>query len=472
MPGIQNIFLSVLLCCVLSSCATQEQAAKPLDSQAITAKILEKDPNGEAFQEYLIQRGYAKERLPLKEWGLDELTLCALYYHTALFVAKEQQALAELAVKSAGLKSKPSINAEIAHSNLKNDDLKPWAFGLSVDIPVATNNKRVISVEKAEQQLAAAQLDVAEVAWQLRQQLATELLNYHQNQLERSLLEEALATQTMITAMLEKRVNAGIASKTELSNVNLMTLKTEHALRENHAQEALIKARLAADTGLTLEQFSAIKIKPISIDSTIAKQTNILSANNVAKTLQQDALLNRIDIRRAIAEYAAAEAEIRLEVAKLTPDITLSPGIFFDFGDTIWSLGFSSLFNSLNKNTIFLEQATQLREIEGKQFEHLQAQTIAAISQAQVRYQTATQTREQAEQQLSKQLTQMQKVQKQFDAGLIGKVELKRFALNSIVAKEQLLASKLNLIRSAIAIEDVMQKPLYTSFSMPQPHNE
>jgi len=472
MLSIQNIFLSILLCLLFTGCVTQEQAPKPLNSAAITAKILDKNPNSAAFHDYLIKQGYTRTQLPLTHWGLDELTLCALFYHTKLDLAKEQLSLANLYVETAGIKQKPSINAEIAHSNLRNDDIKPWSYGLSIDIPIATNNKLAIKVEKAQQYAEAAKMDVAQTAWQLRHQIAADLTAYHQNQAETALLTETLAAQSSITSMLEKRVAAGVASRTELSTVSLLALQSEHALSEKQAQFKQIKAKLAADVGLSHEKFDTVNIKPLDLDDVLTNQAKALNAPSTEKTLQADALLNRIDIRRSLAEYAAAEAEIRLQVAKQTPDITLSPGILFDFGDTVWSLGFSSLLNSLHKNTALINQATQLREIQGKQFEHLQATTIAELNQSHVRYLAAQQTLQQAEALVAKQLSQMQTMQKQFDAGLIGKVALKKFALNSIVARQQMLASKFKLLIIANDIENVMQKPLYTSFNMPELSHE
>ncbi|MFW5432654.1 MAG: TolC family protein [Methylophilaceae bacterium] len=463
----QKILLAVLLCLAILGCSTA-QPAKPLDSSATTTKILSKDPNSAVFKHYLIKHGHIEQGLPFTYWGLDELTLAALFFHTKLDVAKKQLTLANLGIATAGIKSKPSINADMAHSNQRNDDIKPWSYGLSVDIPIETASKREIRIEKAQKSAEAARMDVAEVAWQLRDQIAVDLIAYHQNKAETKLLEEALAIQAHIAKMLEKRVDAGITSKTELSHASLLALKTEHALNKKHAQFNLIKVKLAADVGLSPEKFESIRIKPLALVETLAHQAEALNKPLASKALQTEALLNRIDIRRSIANYAAAEAEIKLQVAKQTPDITLSPGILFDFGDSVWSLGFSSLLNSLNKNTALIEEAKQLREIQGAQFEHLQAETIAQLNQAHVRYDSAKQTSQQAEVQHTQQLKQMQKMEKQFNAGLIGKVDLKKFTLNTIVAKQQVLASKFELLKVANQIENVMQKPIYTPFNMPK----
>jgi len=459
--------MAILLSLFIFGC-TAELPTKPLNSGNAT-KILEKSPTSAEFNQYLIQHGYNKENLPLTTWGLDELTLCALLYHTKLDVAKQQLVLANLAIQTAKIRTNPTINADIAHSNQKNSDIKPWAYGLSVDIPISTNNKRGFKIGKAKLNAKASRMDVAETAWQLRHQIAMDLISFHQNRAEIELLRQELETRESIANMLEKRVNAGITPRTVLSNVSLLTLKTKHNLNKKQAESRLLKTKLAADVGLTPGKFNSIKIKPLAIKSTLEKQSTLLETPLESKALQEQALLNRIDIRRSIAQYEAAGAEIKLQAAKQIPNITLSPGFLFEFGDKIWSLGFSSLLNLLHPNTVLTEEAKQLQTIQGARFKNLQATIIAEISQAYTRYQAAAQTTEQANETLTNQLTQEQRMLKQFNNGLIGKLNLAQYTLDSLVAKQQLLASQFALLKVNNQIENIMQKPLYSSFQLP-PH--
>jgi outer membrane protein TolC len=459
--------ISTLLSCLFVSGCTTAPASKPLDSNVSIEKIQAKDPTSPVFNQYLAQQGIKQDNIPLKAWDIDTLTLSALFYHTKLDVAKQKLALSKLAIQTAGIKKAPSINAELAHSDQKNEDIKPWSYGLSVDIPIETNNKRGLRIEKAEANMESARLDVAEIAWQLRNQIAQDLMAYHQNQAETQLLQTELAIQQSIASMLEKRVNAGIASRTELNNANLLALKAAHRLNNKLAQSKLIQLKIATDAGLSVEKFSQIKIKPLQLDQALKQQSAILETSFESKTLQEQALLNRIDIRRSLAQYAAAEIEIKLQAAKQTPDITLSPGILFEFGDKIWSLGFSSLLNMLQKNTALIEKAKLLREIEGAAFENLQADIIAKVNQSHAQYSASQQTMLQAKQQLAKQRAQTRKMQKQFDAGLIGKLDLTQYQRNTLVAEQQFLDAQFALLKVAIRIEDVMQKPIYSAFKMP-----
>lgn len=462
----QVTFIAIITGLLVSGCAT-EQPAKPLNSELTTKNLLAKDPSSPLFKQYLIEQGYAEHQLPFIEWGIDELTLCALYFHTKLDIAKQELALSYLALESAGVKNNPTVDGTFARSGQENEDISPWSYGLSVNIPIETTKKRAFKLEKAEKNADVARMNAAEMAWQLRNQIATDFISYHQTLAELQLIQQEITIQDHIVSMLEKRVNTGITSKTDLNNASLLAIKSKHALNIKKGQLSLIKAKLAADVGLSPEKFELINIKPLAIESTLSRQAEQLSESIESKTLQEQALLNRIDIRRSIAKYAAAEAEIKLKVAQQTPDIVLSPGYLFEFGDRIWSLGFSSLLNMLHNNTVLVEEAKQLREIEGAQFENLQAEIIAKINQVHTNYLAAKQVTEQAEIELSQQMALEQKMQKQFDAGLIGKLDLSKHASNTLVAKQQLISSQFALLQIANQIEDVMQKPLYSTFKMP-----
>lgn len=463
----QKILILSISCSLLLACATEKYTAKPLSIEKTTAKIFAKDPSEASFKNYLIKQGYRETELPFKSWGLDELTLCALYFHSKLDVAKAQLGLVNAQIDSAGQKQNPILNANLAHSDQANGDKRPWAYGLNVEIPIETTNKRETRIEEAQANAAASRMDVASTAWQLRSQIAKDLLEYHETIANAQLIQTELTTQTEIANMLQKRGDKGLASKTELSFAQLTQLKTQSTLNNEQAKSAEMNARLASDVGLTLEKFKQFSIKNLDIDTALSQQISALGDNFSTKNLQETALLNRIDIRRALAKYAAAEAKIKLEIARKTPDISLSPGIAFEYGDSIWSLGFSTLLNLLRKNPTLINEAKQLREIEGAQFEALQAQIIGDLTQHLANYEASKQSLNQAQSQYASQLQHMQKLQKQFDAGLTDRLELKQASLSNIALQAQVLNSKFKLLKAANDIEDVMQHPLYNNFQIP-----
>ena len=449
----------LLLLIMATSCAHQPYQAKPLDPAAVNAKLANKDATSADFKSYLSKLGYAQadnnNKLPFAEWGIDELTLCALYFNPILDVAKAQLALATINISSANQKQSPTIGGRIARSNQANGDKSPWAFGLQVEIPVETANKRQIKVEEAQYLQEVARLDVADIAWQLRGQIAKDLLDFHENIAQQQQLNNELNIQNSLVQMLKKRVKLGAASNTELNAAKLLQQKAQFLLNSEQSKSAEIRAALAADVGLNSEKFSVLQLKPLNIEAA-------LLVAPYTPQLQQKALLNRLDIRRGLAKYGAAESKIKLEIAKQTPDILLSPGFAFEFGDSIWSLGFATLLNMLNKNATLIAEATQLREIEGAQFEALQAGVIADASQANAVFVASQQNVVQVNQQLAAQQQVTQKLQRQLDAGQLDRYELTQNKLITSQLQQQLLIAKFKQLNALVALENSVQMPLNT----------
>jgi len=465
----------IILGLLASGCANEKYQAKPLDVSQTSAKLRSKDTTSADFHAYLIKQGYQESNLPFAEWGLNELTLCALYYNSKLDVAKAQLALANAAVNSANQQQSPTLGGRIAHSNLANGDKNPWAFGLDVEIPIETSNKRQIRVEEAQHLAKVARIDVAETAWQLRSQIAKDLLRYHENIALQKQFTSDVNKQDTLIKLLEKRVQLGALSNTELNTAKLMQQKTLFSLNTEQAKSSEILAALAYDVGLSSEKFKQVTLKPLDLVATLTMQGTLLNAPDTnslkGKDLQEKALLNRLDIRRSLEKYAAAESKIKLEVAKQTPDISLSPGFAFEFGDSIWSLGFATLLNLINKNQTLIAEATQLREIEGAQFEALQAKIIGDLGQSVAAYQASLQNINQIKLQQTAQAQLTQKLQRQFEAGLIDRLELTQNSLNTNLLEQQLLSAQFNNLNAALAIEDMIQRPLFDDFSMPAEAN-
>ena len=68
------------------------------------------------------------------------------------------------------------------------------------------------------------------------------------------------------------------------------------------------------------------------------------------RCIQRDAVLNRLDVRRALAQYAAAEADLQLEIAKQYPDLQIGPGYTYEEGNSFFTLGLSATLPVFNRN--------------------------------------------------------------------------------------------------------------------------
>lgn len=446
--------LTVAACtfAMFSACSLQQYSPKPIDPIANAARFSAKDITSADFQQFLLNNGYSANQLPLAEWGLDDLTYCALFFHPSLEVARAQWRAAQVAESSAGEKSLPTLNSHIAHSDDPDPTKKPFALGLSIDIPIETANKRNIRIENAQHLSHIAKLEIAQSAWQLRNNLAqtrTELqFNLHQTNV---LLSEKALRQAIVN-MIQKRVEVGAASKVELSAAHLQLQTTSTALNAAQDNKRVLQAKLAGNLGLPLKQVSTMLLKE---RDSVKQTSNIPNAN-----LRTAALQNRLDIRIALERYAAAEAKVKLEIAKQYPDLVISPAYAFEFGDNVWSLGIASLLQLLNKNKLGIATATQLREVEAAQFEALQAQVLLDENTA---HAEATQARYalQNQQQLqTKQKENTQRMARQLAVGEIDRLAFTYAKLEEITAEKSVILAYFQLMKSLDQLENTLQTPL------------
>lgn len=79
-------------------------------------------------------------------------------------------------------------------------------------------------------------------------------------------------------------------------------------------------------------------------------------------------MLNRLDLRRALADYAASEAALQLELAKQYPNVHLGPGYVFEEGDNKFQIGVSVALPVLNRNEGPIAEVRARREEAGAKF--------------------------------------------------------------------------------------------------------
>src|SRR5205807_5738299 len=117
---------------------------------------------------------------------------------------------------------------------------------------------------------------------------------------------------------------AGAISAFELMQARIASDTSRLALRDAERQSAEARSQLANAIGVPL---AALDAAPISF-SNFTGSPNAIPVGDA----RRQALLNRADILGALADYAASQSALQLEIAKQYPDVHLSPGYEFDQG--------------------------------------------------------------------------------------------------------------------------------------------
>jgi outer membrane protein TolC len=439
----------------LVSCGFQEYVAKPIDKAAITEKITARRADDQQFQQYLLNNGYSAEQLPIKLWTRNDLIYCALFFNPSLDVARAQWRSAEAAKLTAAEMRLPTISGNYAKSNNASEEISPHAYSLSIDLPIETANKRNIRIESAQHLAEAAKLRIAQAAWQLRNEVTKTLYDLQFNQQLIKMLSKEQAQKQDIVSIFQKRISLGESSNIELSKAKLQLQATTTELESTQRNHLTLLARLANQLGLSLAQVEQMQLAQ-------AANANML-IEDVPADMQSIALLNRLDIRLALERYAVAEAKLKLEIAKQYPDLKLSPGYTYEFGDKIWSLGLSSLMTILTKNKLAIAEASQLREVEAAQFESLQANVISEVNIANAKLTQARQLLENQNRLFQQQQTNTLRMDRRFNSGESDRLELTYAKLEEVVAEKSLSLANFQFATSINELENVIQAPLADS---------
>jgi outer membrane protein TolC len=174
---------------------------------------------------------------------------------------------------------------------------------------------------------------------------------------------------------------------------------------------------------------------------------------------RERALVSRPDILGALAEYAAAESDLRQEIARQYPDIHIAPGVGWDQGARRWDLGFSATLPVFSRNRGAIGEAEARRALVARRFEALQARVIAAVEEASVRYRDALAKSEEAETVLTMQREQVDATRRSFEAGAIDRVALRTAELeleSAALARAEARAQEQEALG---ALQDAVEEP-------------
>src|SRR5438034_10901210 len=171
-------------------------------------------------------------------------------------------------------------------------------------------------------------------------------------------------------------------------------------------------------------------------------------------------ICGRSDVLSALADYAAAEAELRLQIAKQYPDIHLSPGYQYDQGDNKWMLGIVLELPAFNQNQGPIAEARARRDEAATRFTEVQAKVISEIDRAGVAYRAAREQLTTTDALLAATQQQQQSAEAQLRAGAADPLDRLTAEFELGVAALAKLDARTAMQQSIGALEDALQQPI------------
>lgn len=436
-----TIFCLALL---LTSCVSYK--AKPLSAEHASADFAARtlsDPGLKAF--------LAEQQAVSGSWNVDRLALAAAYYHPDVALARAEAAEFTAAIKTAQMRPNPifTFGPQFASNNVNT--ITPWFFAQSVSIPIETAGKRSRRTEQALAAAEAARWRVSSRAWLARSRVRTALLELHSARENIRLLGTEQGLHDQAIKKLTAQMDAGDVSPFELTQARLMLNRTRLALQDAQRIAATSEARLAAAVGVPLRALQAVPLDFTAF-------TRLRDVGSAAG--RRRALTQRADLMALLADYAATESALRLEIAKQYPDVRLSPGYDYNAGQNRWQLGLN-LEIPLNRNRGPIAQAEAKRKTAEARFLALQSTIQGEIDIALASYQASRAKATTAAQLAQEAASSSATTRRMVEAGQVSALELTRRQIEASTANVALLGAQIEAQTAAGALEDAMQASLH-----------
>lgn len=388
-----------------------------------------------------------------ENWDLNALTLAAFYFHPDMDMARARWHAATAGKITAAQRPNPSLAfTPRLNSTSIGTGMTPWILGGVLDIPVETMGKRKYRVAQAQHLDEMARFELANTAWTIRSRVRSSMLILQSATESEAILREQADTLERLARLVEVQWKAGALSPVEVSAARVAHHNAQLNFKDAQRQGADARGQLAEAIGVPLKALDNVKIS----FSDLAEYPAQLAVPDV----QRQAMLNRADVLSALAEYAASESSLQVQIARQYPDIHLRPGYELDQTKNKWQLGVSFDLPILNQNQGPIAEAEARREEVAAKFNAVQAKAIGEIERATAVYSAAVEQAGTADNLLDQLQSRSTAMERMYEAG-----EVDRLAVTTTLA--EVLNGKLSRLKSRVqaqsalaALEHAVQAPL------------
>jgi len=448
MNAIRKGMVSLFGVLFLAGCAVQRYQRAPIVASATASGFESRnlaDPGLRSFEEQNLSHPVSP--WPPKTWDLQTLSLAALYFNPALDAARARVAGTEASLVTAGARPNPSLSIAPGIPT-------PYLLTLDFAFPIETAGKRRYRIQVARNLDQAARFDLADSAWTILIGVRLALLNCFVASRNVELLRSEEKVRAEQVSILEQVFSVGEIPRIDLDLARIELSKTRVAIRTAEGQVSEAKAALAAAVGIPMVGLEGAEFSWPEMETPPTVES--LSPDEI----QRDAVLNRLDVRRSLAQYAAAESDVQLQIAKQYPDINIGPGYTYEERNSFFTVGLSTSVPLFNRNQGPIAEAEARRKQAAASFLQTQAQVIARSERALAVYTATLKELAEAQSLYELQENQLQIIQQTIRAGAANRLSLDGAQLQLSVLARARLDALGRAQRTLGDLEDAVQRPL------------
>jgi outer membrane protein, heavy metal efflux system len=440
---------------LLAACSVQQYKPAPLSPETSAAALESRtltDPGLRSFEDYYL--GHTASEWPPGTWDFQSLSLAALYFNTELDAARARVAESRAELVTAGARPNPTLGITPGIPS-------PYLLTLDLSFPLETAGKRRYRVESAQSSVLASQFDLAQSAWTVRGAVRAAMLDDLVAVRTVELLRSEAKTRGDQVTLLDRMASLGEITGLQAGAAHIELSKTHAALSAAESQAAEARAAMAATIGVP-----AAALQDVHLTWPDMSEPPAAASLPVAE-IRREAVLNRLDVRSALERYAAAEADLKLQIAKQYPDVDIGPGYSYEEKLSYFTLGFSAAIPMFDRNRGPIAEAEARRLKAAAAFQATQADVISKSERSLALYTAALAELEEAVRLEELTATRQRAVRDSVRAGEDGRLELDDADIEHLIASRTELESLARAQRALGDLEDAVQRPLTPGDQLP-----
>lgn len=425
------------------------------DSGQITQDFDTREVTRQSVAGFVLNLGYDRP-WPPETWGLEELMYTALYFSPRLKVARQNKELFEVSAQLSGLEMQRNIQvATEYHTNEVNGE-KPWGLGFTVGLPFFSEKKQKVLSDKSLLYVDEATLKLTQEIWSLHSQLRNSLFRWNANASKRALNTQKINLARELVDLVEARFAYGFASRDQLN-------KRKYDLGLFLERDLILEVE-RLDIVSTMAGFigmPAIDLERLVMDNLTFDEIPDIAGVEIYRSA---ALLNRIDLQESLVDFGLADVELKLALIKQYPEVSISPGYFWDQGDKIWNF---ALGLTLPRQTdLAVLQAESMRNLKHLIVRENQINILSEVEGHHAITRSARSSLIQSRLNLRRASEIFSGVEEKFGVGSISRVDLYDERLAYIGIAEQFIDRMSEFFTALAALEDSCQTPLLFQYKV------
>lgn len=444
--------LLLLACAMLGACASYEP--KPIAPAQLARHFEQRSLRSADLRAYLArQLGHDISQWPIPRWNREMLTFAAWYYSPALAIARAQWDTAKAGVDVAGAIPNPVLQLPFQYATPNPGPGAPYVTGPSVDIPIETAHKRGYRIDQASHLSEAARLAIGNEAWKVRARVREALLALYAAQKRSAFVARKVDALQQIVVMLTKRRSVGESAGPDVDAAVFAATQARADLAAARSGEQDARAQLAAAIGVPVAALEGVRFDLHACGTAPPAPP--------AADARREAVFHRADLLSSLAEYAAAESALQLEVAKQYPDIHLGPGYTYDTGTHKIAFGVAGITLPIfDQNQGGIAQAQAKRTEAAARTAALQDTIFNDLDHALAHYQASLAAVRLSAEHLAAAHEQLNSQAASFTAGATDRLAFTQATANYQASRMAHLDAVIAAQQAAGMLEDAMQRPL------------